>query len=66
VKFEGDHVVALTDKRYTKMIWIILILMLLFLPWPMTLLGVIGFLIGDTLGFGVGLVLGLLWSMVLE
>ena len=66
MKFGGGHVVAPIDKRYTKMIWIILILMLLFLPWPMTLLGVIGFLIGDTLGFGVGLVLGLLWSMVLE
>ena len=48
------------------MIWIILILMLFFLPWPMTLLGVVGFLIGDTLGFGVGLVAGLLWSMGLE
>lgn len=48
------------------MIWIILILMILFLPWPMTLLGVVGFLIGDTLGFGVGLVAGLFWSMGLE
>ena len=58
--------VALTDKRYTKMIWIILILIILFLPWPMTLLGVVGFLIGDTVGFAVGLVAGLFWSMVLE
>ena len=66
MKFEGDHVVALIDKRYTKMIWIVLILMLFFVPWPMTLLGVIGFLIGDTLGFGVGLVAGLFWSMGLE
>jgi len=48
------------------MIWIILLLMLIFLPWPMTLLGVIGFLIGDTIGFGVGLVVGLLCSMGLE
>lgn len=48
------------------MIWIILILMLFFVPWPMTLLGVIGFLIGDTVGLAVGLAVGLLWSMVLE
>lgn len=48
------------------MIWITLILMLLFVPWPMTLLGVIGFLISDVVGLAVGLTLGLLWSMVLE
>ena len=66
MKFGGGHVVAPIDKRYTKMIWIILILMVLFLPWPMTLLGVVGFLIGDTVGFAVGLVAGLFWSMGLE
>lgn len=48
------------------MIWITLILMLLFVSWPMTLLGVIGFLISDVVGLAVGLTLGLLWSMVLE
>ena len=48
------------------MIWIIAILMIFFLPWPMTLLGVIGFLIGDVGGLGVGLFAGLLWSMELE
>jgi hypothetical protein len=48
------------------MIWIIALLMVLFLPWPMTLCGAVGFLIGDTLGFGVGLVAGLFWSMGLE
>jgi hypothetical protein len=48
------------------MIWIIALLMVFFIPWPMTLCGVIGFLIGDTLGFGVGLVAGLFWTMGLE
>ncbi len=66
MKFGGGHVVAPTVKRYTKMIWIILLLMLIFLPWPMTLLGVVGFLIGDMVGFGVGLVVGLLCSLGLE
>jgi hypothetical protein len=47
------------------MIWIILILAFV-LPWPMTLCGAVGFLIGDTVGFGVGLVAGLFWSMGLE
>lgn len=48
------------------MIWIIAILMIFFLPWPMTLLGVIGFLIGDVVGLGVGLLAGLFLSMELE
>jgi hypothetical protein len=48
------------------MIWIILLLVLFFLPWPMALLGVIGFLIGDTIGFGVGLVAGVFWTLGLE
>lgn len=48
------------------MIWIIALLMLFFLPWPMTLLGAIGFLVGDVTGFAVGLVAGLFWSMGLE
>jgi hypothetical protein len=41
------------------MIWIIAILMLVIFPWPATLLGVAGFLIGDLVGLGIGLFVGL-------
>lgn len=48
------------------MLWIIAILMLLFLPWPATLLGAVGFLIGDVVGLGIGLIVGMFFLVELE
>lgn len=44
------------------MIWIIAIILVCVLPWPMALFGGIGYLLGDVTGLGIGLFFGLLVS----